>query len=97
MTELETGIKGSDILILDERIVLREEKFGGLVLFRGKDTLFVLNKIGYEILSLCREGVPIKVIVHHVRDKYRVEDKKAEGDVILFIKDALAKKMARLK
>ena len=65
---------------------MRKEKFGGLAIKSGTIDIYILNKVGYEILQLCKDQLQnFENIINSLAKKYNVSLDIVTRDVREFI------------
>jgi hypothetical protein len=58
----------------------------GYLLYYPRNHMYLINEVGYDILSNCNGKNTIENISNFLLDKYSIDKKKAEDDIDSFLK-----------
>ncbi len=82
---------------LADDIVLRKEKFGGLIIRRANIDVFALNSVGYHILNLCKRS-SVEEITDGLSTVFKntsISAEQVKDDVRSFLSSAVSNKLVR--
>jgi hypothetical protein len=96
MNDEDINIKESKILMINNDVILRKEKFGGLVILKRNSNIFIFNKFGFEILNSCKTGIRINFIIKEFSKKYKIAEEIIRKDVLEFIKNTTIKNITTI-
>lgn len=91
------NVSSDDVIVLVEHALLREEKFGGLILIRKKVDMLIVNKVGYALLDCCRLPCKVDAIVGRLQARFAADKTAIANDAIAFMNGALNSRLIRIQ
>jgi hypothetical protein len=92
-------LKAADNIIysLADNVVLRKEKFGGLIIRKAHIDVYAINATGYHILNLCkqRSSEEIALELSKTFNSLTLSIETLENDVKLFLREAISSRLVK--